>query len=725
MKHINRLLLMATASAILTSCADDKFASYQTEKPQNLAQYEYLNEYDVLKAYVDRSANPNFKLGAGITMSDFLKKDLVYSVACANFDELTAGNAMKHASCIKDNGTTDFSQVTKFVEAARGAGVTIYGHTLAWHAQQNNKYLRSLIADKEIENDPGATNEVVDALVDYSTFTKFPFYVMEFEPQMIDGQLVSSNPSGTWIQYFVANNVSTKKGGDYKVTALIQGSSNGSLDVQMGDWGGNIKTKMEFTTEWKEVTVDLIGVPAASSFVVFQPGTFAGDIKMKWLKVTHTEAAATSWWTTLTTNGDAEGEDVSCFFATEQGIGGPKAATIGVAGTGADGAGHAFVVHSADNPSFTHSTQFFVKAPRQLKAGAKYKFTMKYRADKAADTESQSHNNPGGYLFYQMLSPNPSFTKEWQEKSWTGVITDSQAGTDGMNTIAFNLAVFAQANTYYFDDLRFEIEESGSKKPMTPEEKKEVLTNALDSWIAGMMKACDGYVKSWDVVNEPMSDGNTSELKYTSNVSADDAKNNFYWQDYLGKDYARVAIKLARQYGGDDLKLFINDYNLEAAYNSNAKCEGLINMVEYWESDGITKIDGIGTQMHVTYALKPETQQKNEEAVVKMFQLLAASGKLIKISELDMGISDENGKSILTADVTQEQHKAMSNYYKFIIKKYFELIPAAQCYGITQWAATDSPVDSGWRKGEPIGLWDLNYNRKHTYAGFADGLQGK
>ena len=62
------------------------------------------------------------------------------------------------------------------------------------------------------------------------------------------------------------------------------------------------------------------------------------------------------------------------------------------------------------------------------------------------------------------------------------------------------------------------------------------------------------------------------------------------------------------------------------------------------------------------------------------------------------------------------------------VKKYFEIIPVAQQYGITQWCATDAPGapgDSNWRGGEPVGLWDSNYNRKHTYAGFADGLAGK
>ena len=152
----------------------------------------------------------------------------------------------------------------------------------------------------------------------------------------------------------------------------------------------------------------------------------------------------------------------------------------------------------------------------------------------------------------------------------------------------------------------------------------------------------------------------------------------------------------------------------------------MINWIERWESDGETKIDGIGTQMHVSYILNEDDQKKQEESIVKMFELLAASGKLIKITELDMGIVEKAfGEGIKTELVTFEQQLKMSEFYKFIVQKYFEIIPVAQQYGITQWSTTDSPADSGWRKGEPIGLWDANYNRKPAYEGFLEGLSGK
>jgi len=80
---------------------------------------------------------------------------------------------------------------------------------------------------------------------------------------------------------------------------------------------------------------------------------------------------------------------------------------------------------------------------------------------------------------------------------------------------------------------------------------------------------------------------------------------------------------------------------------------------------------------------------------------------------------------VKTADMTEEQHKQMAELYTWVIKQYLTTIPQAQQWGICQWCATDAPASSGWRGGEPVGLWDVNYYRKHTYAGFADGLGNK
>lgn len=220
-----------------------------------------------------------------------------------------------------------------------------------------------------------------------------------------------------------------------------------------------------------------------------------------------------------------------------------------------------------------------------------------------------------------------------------------------------------------------------------------------------MLEVSKNYVKAWDVVNEPMDDGKPYELK--TGVGKTLAGDEFYWQDYMGKDYAVTAFQLARKYGNATDILFINDYNLE--YNLD-KCKGIIAYVNYIESKG-AKVDGIGTQMHIDI-------NSDKTKIADMFKLLAASGKLIKISELDIGLG-----GIKTANATKEHYQAQAEMYKYVIDKYFELIPAAQRYGITLWSPLDSPANSSWRAGEPIGIWNLQYVRKLAYSYVAEAIK--
>ena len=88
-------------------------------------------------------------------------------------------------------------------------------------------------------------------------------------------------------------------------------------------------------------------------------------------------------------------------------------------------------------------------------------------------------------------------------------------------------------------------------------------------------------------------------------------------------------------------------------------------------------------------------------------------------------LDNASGQAIPLAQVTAEQHRLMADFYKFIVTKYFEIVPAAQRYGITHWTGTDNASTGGWRANSPIGLWTIDYQRKPAYAGFANGLAGK
>lgn len=710
LKNINFGLGLVALLA-LSSCADDKFSEYRTDMTKNLKEYQYLNNYEPLKKYVEDmkasgKCNPDFKLGIALAAPDFNKQELVYCLAGSNFEEMTAGNAMKYASCVKDDGTFDFNTVKDFVTNAQDAGLTIYGHTLAWHSQQNKKYLSKLIADKEIQVDPSQKVDKVDAYTDFSKMNSFPFYVMDYTPEIKDGILISKYP-GKWYQYFVVDNypvdVDAKR--EYKVTAMIKASEDGQIDVQTGNWGATTSQKMSVSTQWKEQSVTFSGLTTEKAFVVFQPGDFAGDISCKWVKVTHSEAPVMEIETEVHKETYTDGDFP--FYA------------MGCTPPVINGAIH--FVPTGD------WSQFFVMpgGDNELDEGD-YVVYLDLTSDKDASGVDLTMQNGWGGTAQAITAKVPVAAGRHSVKI-------EMPKVEGGNYDIILKPQTADATLDVHSVRVCKITKSNSI-PLTDEEKKSRLTDAMGKWIDGMMEATNGYVTSWEVVNEALSgddkDGDGKyDLQHAATASADDKKNCFYWQDYLGDlDYVRLAVADARKsfaaHNGDPekLKLFINDYNLESDWDDNGKLRSLIQWIKDWEADGVTKIDGIASQMHISCYADPNTQKSKKDHIVKMLELMKESGKLCKISELDMGYVDAAGKEVKTADITEEQHKEMRDLYTFVLQKYFEIIPAAQQYGITQWCATDAPKDSGWRPGLPVGLWDLNYLRKHTYAGFAVGL---
>lgn len=737
-----QILVSALGAMLLASCADHFDQNFETVRPGKEAQYGYLEQYDALKEYIkDR---PNFHLGIGTAVDEYNKKELVYALTNSNFNETVAGNAMKMSSCVADDGSMDFDKVKEYVKNATDAGLSVYGHTLAWHSQQPNKYLNGLIAPKEIEVDPGAKVEKTDYELDCSTLSDYDWHEFPSSSSITtewnrDGAVVITNEKAIEnykLQYWLVNNIPLKKGTTYKITFLCkaEGKSPAKIYFKLGNWGGG--AEKEFTIpvggDYKEVPFEVTPT-MDSNGLFFQHGQFVGKIYWKSIKITHSEAPSKEIFTDCISNGEMKtGGDMSNFVVREAGKG--DVAGTPIAG-GPDGK-NCVVVHANANASNEYDTQFFIYTPNKTwSTGDKYKITFYYKASENIDADTQCHGKPGEYKHWQCLNPNPSFTTQWQKYEATGTIP---AEGDGMKAIAFNLNKGKKdhAIDYYFADIHWGTVEKGNKKPLSPDEKKEVLTPVLQNWIYGMMAATEGKVKAWDVVNEAISGADNDHDGYydlqsatRGTVSADDAKNNFYWQDYLGDlEYVRTAVAAARKgfadAGGnpEELKLFINDYNLETAYDQNKKLKSLIHWIEEWQKDGVTKIDGIGSQMHVTCSMDPAKQKENEEAYVNMLHLMVDSHKLVRISELDMGLADKDGNLVNTTDMTEEQHEKMRAYYEFIVKNYLEIVPKDQQWGICQWCATDSPANSGWRAGLPVGLWDLDYYRKHTYGGFAAGL---
>ena len=243
-------------------------------------------------------------------------------------------------------------------------------------------------------------------------------------------------------------------------------------------------------------------------------------------------------------------------------------------------------------------------------------------------------------------------------------------------------------------------------------------------------------IQEWDVINEPITDdgrwrgidgafGSTDSEGKADTAPTEDTTNglnlnwsneagngHFYWGYYLGKDYATKAFEYARKYCAQGSRLYVNDYNLETSPN---KLAALIDFVKYIDENNVTGqpiVDGIGTQMHVT------ASSITREQIDAMFQTMAATGKLVRVTELDVALG--------TASPSAEQLELQANVYQMIFESYKANVPEAQQSGITIWTLSDNAAEHEyWLPDESPNLFDGNYNRKHAYKGVCDGIAGK
>ena len=715
---VNKYIISALVCPfVLGSCADWDDWKYDVEKPQTIAQYEYLNDYAPLKEYLDRGAHPGFKVSAALGVDEFNQQGPLFRLAAHNFDEIVAGNAMKMASCVNDQGVMDFSKVSSFVRAAEDAGLTVYGHTLAWHAQQPRKWLEKLIADKELDVDP-----------DQKTFTElsrqtyqdgpFPYYQMGCAPDVINGS-IHFVPTGDWSQFFCMTGQSMKAG-NYVAILHIKSTKDGmiSLTAQNG-WGAEAqKITQKFTVkanEWVDAEVALNDIQGGNYDFILLPETFDGTLDLQSVTIGQYESPAMEVEQEVKHQTYQDGP-----FPYYQ---------MGCAPDVINGSIH--FVPTGD------WSQFFCLPGLALTPG-NYAVDVEIKSTKSGNIKMTVQNGWGG-----------------DAESRDGTV----ALKEGWTTARFKMTL-EQGGNYDFIlkpetfDATLDLKSVTIKKivktnsiPLTPQEKSDTLTWAMNKWISGMMQATEGKVKAWDLINEAISGGGNVNGFYALQTEATSEHNpqDFYWQDYFTPEmYGPIVEKAARDaYAAvegtnpEDLKLFINDYNLESDWDNNQKVKSLVYWIGVWEKKGKelgwnTKIDGIGSQMHISYYENPQILESKKKAIQNMLKIMAETGKLVRISEIDMGYVDKDGKDVTTAQLEKlpieervAKEKAMAEHYKWIIEQYFKIVPVSQQYGICQWCLTDSPTDSGWRPGQPVGLWNLNYQRKPAYGGFADGLANK
>lgn len=633
MMKINKIIIPVVASAMLLTGCDDQIMQWGkpgdhadvTKADIPLAVKEVIANYDNIKDYAQQYT-PNMKIGIGMGVDLYANNENGEGdLANANYQVFTPGNAMKNDAIMGNSGSLNFATVDKLLAALDG-NMQLYGHNFFWHTQQNQTYLKSLIAPTLVVESDGDVANVLSG--DASDF--------------------NGGSTGGW-----------------------------------GSWGSNKKDA---------------GVVAGAG----QDGTAALVLENK---------------------GDGNAWEAQCAYTFDDAL----------------QEGKKYII------------QFYAKSTSS--AGE-----LQFQYQNGSTYASQ-----GGYNTF-------SVGTDWVKCEFTFT-----PAYDDANRIILNFGKVGA--TYYIDNIKFGLAKdqtsatrgiqyvlarngkarkatrAGSKMYYilkTPAEKQAALEGAMEAWVSGVanhLKEKNVVPFGYEVINEPIADGSNmyrglsegtfggtwtdddGNTQYDAAPTEDDANGltlnwgsgHWYWGYYV-PDYHVKAFQLARKYLPADTKLFVNDYNLET---SPKKLEALIKFVkEIDEKNGSPIVDGIGTQMHVTLNCS-DNAEKNAANIAElktkvdaMFQTMAATGKLIRVTELDLSLG--------TGTPSSNQYKAQSDAYRMIVESYKANVPEAQQSGITVWSLSDNEAEHEyWLKGQVPNLFDKDYKRKWAYKGFCDGIAGE
>ena len=786
---INKIMIPVVASAMLLTGCDDQIM--QWGKPANhadvtkaeipLAVKEVIANYDNIKDYAQQYT-PNMKIGIGMGADLYANNENGEGdLANANYQVFTPGNAMKNDAIMGNSGSLNFATVDKLLAALDG-NMQLYGHNFFWHTQQNQTYLKSLIAPTlVVESDGDIANVLSGDASDFNGGStggwgswgsnKESAEVVSGTGQDGSAALVLENKGDgnaweaqcayTFNDYLEMNKTyvikfkakSTSPAGELQFqyqNGTTYSSQGGYNTFNVGtDWQ---TFQYEFTIDKYDdvnrIILNFGKVGATYTIDDIQFGLKQEDPMNNVLTgdASDFEGGTTGNWGSWGSNKESA--------EVEEGVGYNNSKALALKNKGDGNAWEAQCAYTFDDA---------------LQEGKKYIIQFYAKSTSAAGElqfqyqNGTTYSSQGGYNTF-------SVGTDWVKCEFTFT-----PAYDDANRIILNFGKVGA--TYYIDNIKFGLAKdqstatrgiqyvlarngktrkatrAGSKMYYvlkTPAEKQAALEGAMEAWVSGVanhLKEKNVVPFGYEVINEPIADGSNmyrglsegtfggtwtdddGNTQYDAAPTEDDANGltlnwgsgHWYWGYYV-PDYHVKAFQLARKYLPADTKLFVNDYNLET---SPKKLEALIKFVkEIDEKNGSPIVDGIGTQMHVTLNCS-DNAEKNAANIAElktkvdaMFQTMAATGKLIRVTELDLSLG--------TGTPSSNQYKAQSDAYRMIVESYKTNVPEAQQSGITVWSLSDNEAEHEyWLKGQVPNLFDKDYKRKWAYKGFCDGIAGE
>lgn len=428
----------------------------------------------------------------------------------------------------------------------------------------------TVTAIKMVKPIPGEKTTVMT--VDYATFSSYPYYRMgapsSSSYDVVDGSLRIENTveqaNINSLQPIIADGLRINDQYGYIVRITYTADANGVARISMGTWNDSMDRDFDIvagsTPQTVNILIPRIYFAADNAHILMQCGKYVGTIiinKVEVIEIEPEEPVLDPIYINIMANGNCASDDCVIGNSGEQTIYSMASKEYGQAPTvkieesmGFGGSRGAVVrtVKDIDNNG-SSIYQFYVTTNHKFKAGEKYLFRMKYRADKEAQITTEAHALPGQWLYWTVFG-NLTATPTWRTFEKYGYITDNQ---DGLQTIAFDLYNLKDDNTYYFDDIEFYINQYDATEEDLAAAERESQDDPCGAIIV------DGIRQKPQIIYSDFIAGQEMYL-YNTKANAFFTEGNSYGtQASIGAQGLRVKFEAVE--GNNGVYIF-NDYSL-------------------------------------------------------------------------------------------------------------------------------------------------------------------
>ena len=247
------------------------------------------------------------------------------------------------------------------------------------------------------------------------------------------------------------------------------------------------------------------------------------------------------------------------------------------------------------------------------------------------------------------------------------------AKANNMEVRFHTLVWHTQVGDWFFKDVEgnLMVDETDDGKR---EANKELLLERLGTHVRTIVSRYSDDIKSWDVVNEVIEPGDPDGMRASE------------WYQITGTEFIETAFRVAREAGGPDIKLYINDYGTDDIVKRDRLYELVKEML-----DKDVPIDGVGHQTHISIEWPPVG------SIIESMEKFAELGLDNLVTELDMSLYAWNDRSDFGEDIpTHIVQKQADRYAELFeaFKEHKDIIG-----GVVFWGMAD---DHTWLSTFPI-----------------------